>query len=208
MGEKMKIITLDTREQNADFIKYLTNTAYEKGYKVELEALPFGDIKYENIVIERKEINDFCGSVCSDRMFNQIHQMKSNPDYSSIIAISGTYDNLWKDNKNKIPHLEGALRQIMAWGIPVMQCSNDVELVDKILKLFEYDKPTSTPIKRVDKDDKLSLFMALPNVGRTGAKKLFSKWSNMVELCAATMLEIQKVLGPKKGEQVYNSLRK
>lgn len=202
-----KKITLDTREQNDSFIQYLIDAAREKGYNVQLEALPFGDIKYENIVIERKEINDFCGSVCSDRMFNQIYQMKSNPEYSSIIAISGTYDQLWKDNKNKIPHLEGALRQIMAWGIPILECKDDIELVDKILKLFEYDKPVSIPVKRVDKDDKLSLFMALPNVGRGGAKKLFSKWTNMVELCAATKEELQKVLGPKKGERVYNSLR-
>jgi len=208
MGEKiMKTIILDTRERNVDFIKYLMNAACEKGYEVQREAIAFGDIKYQNIHVERKEINDLCSSVCEGRMFDQIYQMKANPDYTSIIAISGTYNELWKDNKNKIPHIEGALRQIMAWGIPVMQCKDDVELVDKVLKLFEYDKLVLVPIKRVDKDDKLSLFMSLPNVGRGGAKKLFAKWNNMVELCTATIPELQKVLGPKKGERVYDSLR-
>jgi len=203
-----KVISLDTRETDDDFIAYLADAAHAQGYEIHLEALPFGDIKYENIVIERKAINDFCSSVCSDRMFNQIYQMKANVDYSTIIAISGTYNQLWKDNMDKIPRMEGALRQIMAWGIPVMQCGNDEELVDRVLKLFEYSKPVDVPVKRVDKDDKLSMFMALPRVGRVDAKKLFKSWDTMTALCNATRLELQEVLGPKKGADVYNALRR
>ena len=49
MGEKMKTITLDTREQNEDFIKYLTNTAHEKGYEIQLEAIPFGILNIKTL---------------------------------------------------------------------------------------------------------------------------------------------------------------
>ncbi len=202
-----KTITLDTRENKEEFISYLADAARAKGYGIHMEALPFGDVKYENIVIERKEVNDFCSSVCSDRMYNQIFQMKANQDYSTIIAISGTYDKLWRDNKDKIPRLDGALRQIMAWGIPVMTCQNDEELVDRSLVLFEYARPIDVPLKRIDKDGKTSLFTALPKVGRENAKKLIKEFDNMVLLCNASKKELQDVLGPKKGEDVYNALR-
>lgn len=204
----VKTITLDTRESKDEFIAYLADAARAKGYSIHMEALPFGDVKYENIVVERKEINDFCSSICSDRMFNQIFQMKANADYISIIALSGTYNNLWTKNKDKIPHLNGALKQITAWGIPVIHCGNDDELVDRILELFEYAKPIDIPVKRVDKDHKLSLFMALPKVGRKAAKKLMVEYKNMAELCTASKKELQDILGPKKGEDVYNALRK
>lgn len=204
----MKTIILDTRENDNDFIAYLGDAAQAKGYSVHMEALSFGDIKYEDIVIERKEINDFCSSVCSDRMTNQIFQMKANSDYNSIIALSGTYDQLWRDNKDKIPRLDGALKQIMAWGIPVMHCMNDEELVDRILVLFDYARPIDVPIKRVDKDSKLSMFMALPHVGRKAAKKLMKEYDNMAVLCTATKSDLTKSLGPKKGADVYDALRK
>jgi len=203
-----KTISLDTREQKDEFIAYLIDTAHAKGYDVHLEALPFGDIKFENIIIERKEINDFCASVCSDRMFNQIAQMKANPDYVTIIGLSGAYKDLWKDNIIKIPHMEGALKQIMAWGIPVMACMDDKHLVDNMLAIFEHSKPIDVPIKRVEKNKKDSLFMALPGIGRKHGKELIAKYGNMCNLCKASKEELIKLLGPVKGTNVYNAVRK
>jgi ERCC4-type nuclease len=202
-----KVITLDTRENKDSFIAYLTDAANVRDYSIYLEALPFGDIKFENIIVERKEINDFCSSVCGNRMYEQIAQMKANLDYASIIALSGTYNNLWKNNKDKIPVLNGALQQIMAWGIPVMHCQSDEELVDRVLTLFEYAKPIDVPIKHVTKDTQISLFTALPKIGRKNAKKIQKKYDNMVKLCTIPQEELQEVLGPVKGKDVFNALR-
>lgn len=202
------IITLDTRENKESFISYLADTAKTNGYEVHMEALPFGDIQYGNIIVERKELNDFVSSITSDRMWSQIFQMKSNPDVTSIILVSGGYSKLWKQNKDKIPQIEGAFIKIMTLGIPLRCFETDNQLVDFTLKLFEHSKPLETPIKRIQKDHKTSLFMALPHVGRVASKKLMSEYDNMVELCEASKKELQEILGPKKGLDVYDALRR
>jgi ERCC4-type nuclease len=50
--------------------------------------------------------------------------------------------------------------------------------------------------------------MALPGVGRKHGKLLMSKYDNICELCGSPKKELQKILGPKKGETIYNALRK
>jgi len=202
-----KVITLDTRENKDSFIAYLIDAANKRGYTIQLKALPFGDIQFENIIIERKEINDFCSSVCGNRMYEQLAQMKANLEYTSIIALSGTYNNLWKNNKDKIPALNGALMQILAWGVPVMHCISDEDLVDRVLNVFEYSRPIDVPIKHVTKDTQISLFAALPRVGRKNAKKIQKKYNNMITLCTIPKEELQTLLGPVKGEEIFNALR-
>lgn len=202
-----KVITLDTRESNESFIAYLMDTSATLGYTVQLKSLYFGDIGFENIIVERKEINDFCSSICDNRIHDQIAKMRANTDYVSIIAISGTYGNLWKNNMDKIPSINGTFKQITAWGIPIIHCRDDNDLVDKVLELFKYAKPVDTPIKHVEKDTQISLFTALPNIGKKNAKKIQKEYHDMVTLCDASKKELQSLLGPVKGETVFNALR-
>jgi ERCC4-type nuclease len=51
------------------------------------------------------------------------------------------------------------------------------------------------------------LFLALPKVGRKAAKKIRKEYNSMVTLCTIPKDELQALLGPKKGEDVYNALR-
>lgn len=201
-----KEIILDTRENDKEFITYLMDKCEAAGYLITVDALPFGDIKYKNIIVERKEINDFVSSIMSDRMNNQIATMKANCDYNSIIAITGKYETLWKDNIDKIPRIEGMKTQITAWGIPNFHFINDEEFVNKMFSWFDHAREIEIPVKRVDKDDKLALFIALPRVGRADAKKLKKEFNNMTELCCASQEEIIKILKPVKGTLVYNAL--
>ncbi len=203
----MKTILLDTRESNDIFVSLIADKAKEKEFDVIMRALPVGDIQYGNIIIERKEINDFVSSICGDRMWDQIYQMKLNPMISSMIFLSGGYEKLWKDNKDKIPTIEGAFFRILSTGIPLKRFDTDENLVDFALQLFEYAAPLNVPIKRVEKNKKDSLFMALPGVGRKNSKILRSEYRNICELCEASEKELQVLLGPVKGKSVYNALR-
>ena len=203
----MKTVYIDSRESDSDFVAYFIDNAMARGYNVRSSALIFGDLCCENVYIERKTVNDFCSSVCSDRLWTQLFSMKQNPEYSGIVMISGTWDDLWRDNKDKIPALEGAITRILALGIPVIRVTNDEELVDKTFKLFEHSQPLEVPIKRVEKNKKDSLFMALPAVGRKNAKVLLEEYGCIRELCEASKKELQVLLGPKRGTDIYNALR-
>ena len=204
----MKTIFLDTRESDNSFISYLIDRAKLNEYDVSISTLEFGDINFQNIFIERKSAQDFCSSVCSNRLWEQVYKMKENKDYISIIIISGGWDTLWKDSIKKIPVLEGAITQLIAWGIPVLRVDDDEKLVNVALQLFNHSKPIDVPIKHIKKNEKMSIFMALPGIGRKNGKVLMAEYDNMCELCEAPKKELQILLGPKKGEMVYNALRR
>lgn len=203
----MKTIYLDNRESDDKFISYLVDTAKLMGYDTISSTLEFGDINFQNIYIERKQCNDFCSSVCSNRLWEQAYKMKMNKDYISIIIISGSWDKLWKNNLDKIPQMEGAIIQLLAWGIPVLRVEDDTELVDQVLNLFKHSKPMEVPIKHIVKDGKISMFLALPGIGRKNGKVLMDEYDNMCELCEASKKELQIILGPKKGSMVFDALR-
>lgn len=204
----MKTIYLDTRESSDLFISYLVDTSEKNGYETKLSTLEFGDINFQNIYIERKTASDFCSSVCSDRLWEQAYKMQENKDYTSIIIISGGWDKLRKDDFDKIPQLEGAIIQLLAWGIPVLRVEDDKELVDQTLKIFKHSKPIEVPIKHVEKNKKISMFLALPSIGRKNGKVLMDEYDNMYKLCEASKKELQILLGSKRGSMVYDALRR
>jgi ERCC4-type nuclease len=205
----MKIISLDTRENNNKFITFLADISKGKGYDLHMETLSFGDIQCGNIIIERKEINDFYSSITSDRMWEQIAHMKANNEYVSIIMISGRLQDLREVDDIKVNVIMGALKKITALGIPHVWVQNDNELVFKALEFFSYAESNEdfVPIKRVEKNKKDSLFMALPHVGRKAAKKLIKEFDNIETLVHASEKEIQAVVGPKKGSDIFKALR-
>lgn len=205
----MKTIFLDSRERDNKFTSLFINTANNQGYKICITTLPIGDIKFQNILIERKEINDFYSSVSSDRMWEQISHMRANPNYSSIIIINGRLQDLWELTDTKVNVIMGAQKRITALGIPLIWCNTNEEFVFKTLELFEYATSTDEfiPIKRVEKNKKDSLFMALPSIGRKNGKILIDEYCNMCELCNASLRDLQYLIGPKRGELVYDTLR-
>lgn len=204
-----KCITLDTRESNNRFISFLVDTSKAQGYEIHISTLPFGDIQCGNIIIERKEINDFYSSITSDRMWEQIAHMRANNEYSSIIMLSGRLQEIREVDDMKISRVMGSLKKITALGIPLVWVQNDNELVIKALEFFAYETSTDSfiPIKRVEKNKKDSIFMSLPHVGKKAAKKLIKEFDNIETLVHASVKELQDVVGPKKGLDIYKALR-
>jgi len=205
----IKQIFLDTRESDDKFVTIMIDKATESKFDIVIRTLDVGDIQCGNIIIERKSINDFYSSVSGDHLWNQIANMKSNTEYNSIIMLSGRLQELHKLDDIKINVIMGAMKKITSLGIPLIWVQNDNELVVKALEFFAYAESNEdfVPIKRVEKNKKDSLFMALPHVGRKAAKKLIKKFDNMETLVYASEKEIQLVVGPKKGSDIYKALR-
>ena len=202
-----KHVYIDSRESGSGFVSYFIDNAISRGYDIHSTALIFGDLCCENIYIERKTAADFCSSMCSNRLWTQLYTMKQNPDYVAIIIISGNWDDLRQADKDKIPQLEGAIKRILALGIPVIRVANDEELTDRAFELFEHSNPLEIPIKRVEKNKKDSIYMSLPGIGRKNAKLLMAEYNNIFDLCGASKKDLQSILGPKKGKSVYDALR-
>lgn len=201
----IKTITIDVREPSS-FVEKFSSIAKERGFEIKIGTLDFGDFKCGNIIIERKEINDFAASVTSDRMYSQLFRMKENPSYSSIVLVYGNYEDLnWK-NKDKIPNIKGGEYKILRMGIPILFLSNEDSFIDITLKLFEYSEDMDIPIKKIKKDGTMSTFRALDGCGKKTADILQKKYKCLGNLTRASKEEIQELIGNKVGERVYNSL--
>jgi len=120
---------VDTREPTSIRKKFkeLFNDKYTE------EALPEGDIyfKEEDILIERKEINDFINSYLSGHMQAQLIRMQ---EYKfPILIISGKFEDLFFKKKQRPITTEQFLGMLAAinlrYKIKIFQVANDNQLI-------------------------------------------------------------------------------
>lgn len=84
-----------------------------------------GDYVWEDVVVERKTVEDFCGSIMDGRIKEQAEKMKK---YGKrFVVIIGDLDKrVSKINKNC---LMGKMVSMMIDGVMVIQVSNEMEFV-------------------------------------------------------------------------------
>lgn len=203
----MREVILDTREKDKAFVAFMTHFAEVYESKIIRKALPFGDIACGNMIIERKEINDFASSLTSPRLWEQVQKMLENKDYISTIIISGTEDNLAQRNLKTIPALRGSIAKIIKLRIPVLTVKDDRALSAMSFAIFEQSDDIDIPIKHVKKNDSMSIFRSLPGIGRKNGEILENEYRNICGLVQATEEELQEKIGEKKGTKVYKALR-
>ena len=134
---KMKskfIIQQDDREPN---LQVLADTL-ELGIVFERIRLNEGDYIVDDVCIERKEINDFCGSIIDGRLEKQIEKMKVK--YKKIfILISGRIkDRTSEIDENCVVGMIVSL--LIKHNIPVLIFDDDFQLIFAMKRLFERSK--------------------------------------------------------------------
>ncbi len=204
-------ITVDTRESNKSFVSNFIIKAREKGHTIEESALDFGDLKCGDIVVERKEINDFASSATSSRLWDQILKMKENPSYTTMFVVSGDVSKLNFHNKNKIPEIYGATAKIMRLGISIHFVENDTVLTTHVLNMLEQSIDIDIPIKKVKKIDGKSIVRSFPGVGKKSMDYIKTKFDTVLDFLSfvtyATEKDIQSTFGKAKGTRIFNALK-
>ena len=74
------IVEVDDRESGMDIILEVT------GLEVVKKRLKVGDYRCGDIVVERKEINDFCASIVDGRLKRQVENMKNGDKWFMIVV--------------------------------------------------------------------------------------------------------------------------
>lgn len=165
----------------------------------EIVHLEVGDIVYNDLCFERKTMLDFMGSIQSNRIFEQAQNMTANYPHSFII-ISGRladgYARLKFFNENVV---FGAIASLqMRYGVNVLRCETDRELVKQVLKFCQKsDGDTSIHAKRLaisDADVRVAMVSCIPKVGRKRAQLLLEHFS-LKQLYDNPEEEIAKVVG-------------
>lgn len=127
--DKPKILFIDDREP-ASFVNLVIETST---ILIEMKHLETGDYVCEDVVIERKTIDDFVSSIIDKRVFRQCERMLKSPH--RYLLISGRIKDIW----SKItPHaVLGAIAFFVNNGISVVTLDDNEEMVYMILKILE-----------------------------------------------------------------------
>ncbi|HEC82086.1 MAG TPA: ERCC4-type nuclease [Thermoplasmatales archaeon] len=227
--DKVKVV-LDHRERS---IKAPLEKVFDD---VEVAPLPVGDIVLllpgYGVLVERKSISDFIGSIRSNRLWEQLLKiMKAKRIFGRkikrrILLVHGSIlDNLLLPgnegfNDRFWASISGALMEITyVYDIPVFFLEDD-DAVPTFLRILSRRENSGSnngfPKPRwfrrrsrylPEKEQRVYFLSSLPNVGEVLARNLLDHFGSIAAVANATVEELQEVegIGKKKATQIYEA---
>lgn len=208
------IIYVDTREQASNVVIELKN--YEDAL-IQVKQLEVGDfVLSDEVVVERKTIEDFLGSIIDGRLFSQLVMMSSNYP-APLIILEGNPHELYTTRNVHENAIKGALASIaLNYRIPILY-SADVNETAKYLYLIAkreqlgVEKEIRLRVGRkglTQKEQQQFLVEGFPLVGPSLAKALLRKFGTVRAIVGASITELQEVekMGPKKAAKIHEIL--
>ena len=128
--EKMKIICDDREPKSMDTVAEMVG-----GIEFERKRLKTGDYIHGDVVIERKTIDDFCGSIIDDRLTNQVAKMKESFKHIYILVAGKIKDRTSEIHENCILGKMSSI--IVKHNISIITLDNEPQLVYLMKRIFE-----------------------------------------------------------------------
>lgn len=118
---------------------------------VEVKELPVGDFQYGNLIIERKEINDFYSSIVEQRMTLQKMKMVMaiEQGFTPYVLIHGSIDNVYMNALSKRSYC-GMIASLNEYGVHTLHLEhNDItmlyEMIYALIRKHDEDKVLKLP---------------------------------------------------------------
>lgn len=196
-GNQVKIV-VDHREYRSNVVRNLA----VKGVIVEPQQLDVGDyVLSSRIGVERKNVDDFLGSLIDGKLFKQMAQLRD--AYSRPVLILEGENLLTKRN---ISHnaIFGSLASVTVdFGIPVLTTKDSMETADllNIIAKREQREDKKAVAIRGEKtqmslrERQQFIIEGLPNVSAVIAKRLLTYFGSIKDIANATEEELQEVKG-------------
>lgn len=194
--ENKPIVYADTRE-----IAELVDWIRQRGAHVVVKQLDFGDfVLSEDIVIERKTLDDFVKSIYDGRLFKQLVNM--NEKYARpILIVQGDRKHLSGIGESAF---YGALASVLSdFRVPIFFASNEreiAELVFHIARREQTEKKRDNRVREGRKPASLAetqryVVSGIPGVSGVLADRLLSQTQSVQNLFSAEELDLQKIEG-------------
>lgn len=175
------IFQVDTREP-----PYIKNMFYEffqvedPSIQVESKELVVGDIIYDKLVIERKEVNDFVSSIMDGRYKGQKFKMglALHRGFHVYVLIHGAYKDINKEHGLSKRAYARAIASLNECGIhtinlPQYDMALLCETVYGLMKKFNEDKVLSCPfIEPTGRTFTQKALQCIPGVGEELSKRI------------------------------------
>lgn len=180
------------------------------GVKYEIRELLIGDYSVGDIIIERKAIADFYGSVYSGRVYRQVNDMCENYE-KALLVISGTPAQYFihRGKADKFKVFFGALASLaVKFRVGIVQVFNDYQFV---LLLMALEMEGGKGVMDLDRvlyrseggDVYLGMLSQVPGVGLKKARAILGRY-RFWELFDVSVGDLQVVdgVGPKLAKGV------
>tara|TARA_Y100000310_G_scaffold57396_2_gene52609 strand:- start:2201 stop:4171 length:1971 start_codon:yes stop_codon:yes gene_type:complete len=207
------IIYVDSREQASSVTVKLS----KMDAVIKVKQLEVGDfVLSDQVVVERKTVEDFLLSLIDGRLFNQLTMMSSNYD-SPLIILEGDQDELYTTRNIHENAIKAALASIaLNYRIPILYTHN-VEETAKLVYLIAKreqlgsEKEIKLRVGRKGltvQEQQQYIMEGFPLVGPGLAKALLKKFGSIRPIVNATVKELQEVekMGPKKAKKILEIL--
>jgi len=196
---KIKIF-VDYREKNCRVPIILKTMDFE----IEFLELKIGDYLVNNVVIERKSVEDFLQSMISHRLVKQLENLQEYSD--KLLIIEGIDeqelyedDNLKGINANAI---RGFLLSItLKHKIPIIFTKNQkdtAKFISILAKRKEKESLLNVTKKSLNKKEQMQYIIeSFPGIGPKTAKKLLIYFKTIKNIINAPQEELKKLIGKK-----------
>jgi ERCC4-type nuclease len=197
------MIVVDIRE------KKLIKELEKRKVSFEIQVLPVGDMVSGDTVIERKEINDFFGSM-GPHLTNQYMEMEQYPQ--RFLIIEGYFEKLNPFEKVKIPNFSGMLARLARQNITVIHVKDIPTFITVSLSIFNKTKKLPSDfriIKRKKEYVQEILRASAPRIKQKDIEALLKQFGSPLGVAFATQEELKAIkgIGPKIAERIYKNFR-
>jgi DNA excision repair protein ERCC-4 len=192
-------IIADDRECKSDVIKFLSEI---ENVDLSIQRLSMGDYQVENqLIVERKTINDFAVSIIDGRLFKQMIRLENSNSKSALI-LEGTAIDTAEIGMTR-EAMQGALITVsLILGIPILRSKDSSETARLIVYIGrQIESVARGGVQRHGYRPKskwkrqLYILQGLPGVGSERAERLLDRFGSVEAAISASSSELQSVDG-------------
>lgn len=216
--EKKFDLKIDFREQRSGIVGEIEKLTDQ--LTIEMSMLSAGDYWIgDNIIVERKTLNDFLISIKDGRIFQQAYRI-ANSGKNGLIILEGDKSMVNASSMSR-KAVQGALIHLTVFlGVPVIRSLNIHETATLLIDIFHQCQQKALPRQnqiisggagiRVNKKQRQKLFILqiIPGIGAKKALALLRTFRTIENIINASPADLMKLhgIGSKLADRIYTIL--
>ena len=193
------LIYVDYREKNSNIMRELDKI----GCEIKVQSMSVGDYQVsDDVIIERKTVDDFSKSIVDKRLYVQAKELTSNAR-KPLIIIEGenVYNSFLHPNA-----IRGAIASLTVdFKIPIIQTKDETDTAYMLKTIAKREQKDDESKKEISvrtktkpvtlKEQQLFITESLPGIGPVSAKSLLNHFKSVKAMLNATKDELKEVEG-------------
>jgi len=200
--DKSKVI-IDIREKNS----LMASEIASLGMEIEFSTLKVGDYIVNDVVIERKTISDFIGSMLNKRLSNQLEELQQYE--KRLLIVEGFENRFFYSDEEHEEHggihpnaIRGFLLSILLkYKVPIIYTKNEndtAKFISVLARKKEKEASLNVSKKSLTKKERMQFILeGFPGIGPKTAKKLLENFKTLKGVLNAPQEELEKLIGKK-----------